>query len=100
MSKGCGCNVVARNTPYHFRPGVRGIGIGAENMALIQPTTLPVDSIYAPRYNVQRSMYSYSGGALKLAQELPFVSVKGQGVYLSGEMAMQALVDFNNSMGG
>lgn len=99
MSRNCACNVGVAGTPYNFRAGAKGIGIGAENMALIQPTTLPVDSIYAPRYNVQRSLGPYGGGALKYAQELPYVSVKGQGVYLAGDMAMQALIDFNAGRG-
>jgi len=79
---------------YSYLVGRSGYGIGVENLALRQPTTLPVDSIYAPKYNIQNSLAPQSPGFVKMYQNFVPVSLLANGVYFSGALALQALSDF------
>ena len=84
--------------PYRFRQGVHGIGIGAGDMAVEQPTTLPVDSHYGPRYNVRGDLAPLSqGGYAKLGQDFVPVSLLANAVYAAGTLALQALADFERA---
>jgi hypothetical protein len=85
---------------YGYIPGPNTLGIGVDNFALQLPYTNPMWSIYGPRYNVQRDLAPLTGGYQKLAQDLPNVDLRADGVYLSGQIALQALSDFNNQNKG
>lgn len=76
---------------YNYLFGRTGFGIGAGNQALEQPTTLPVDSIYAPRYNVKMSMNSVNPAYLKYNQDFTSVDLLSNGLYFAGTFALGAL---------
>lgn len=86
------------NGPYNYRAGPNTLGIGVENMALVRPPITVDPPIYGPRYNVRNSFSPLVGAAqFPFVQSVPFVGLRGHGVYLSGDMALQALTDFNKS---
>lgn len=80
-------------SPFHYVEGITGggAGVGVGNEALIQPTTLPVDSIYAPRYNVLHSMAPQAPGFVKLNQQFVPVDLIANGVYFSGTFLLTSL---------
>lgn len=80
---------------YRYIFGRTGFGVGADNMALAQPTTLPVDSMYGPRYNVRRDLGPHSPGFVKEQQNFVPVDLLANGVYMSGTLALQALAQFD-----
>ena len=84
-----------RSFPYFYRPGPDRLGIGVDNFALERPG-IPIDEpIYGTRYNVRRSFGPLLGGAqFPTAQSVPAVSLRQNGVYMSGDMALGALADF------
>ena len=84
---------------YKYIQGRTGYGIGAEAMGFQQPTSLPVDSIYAARYNARLTMAPQAPGYLKEAQNFVPVSLLANGVYFSGDMALQALSEFEKGNG-
>lgn len=87
-----------RNGPYEYLPGYTGFGVGSENESFQRPTTIPIDSQYGPRYNVKGNIAPQSPGYLKMGQSLVPVDLKGQGVYFSGDIALQALSDFQKGL--
>lgn len=76
---------------YHLfqTPENRGVGTGAN--AFARPQTVPIYSIYGPRYNVQRSFIATKPGTFKAAQYVPYVPLEGNGAYIQGQFALQAL---------
>lgn len=80
-------------SPFHYIPGITGdgAGVGVENEALVQPTTLPVDSIYAAKYNVLHSMAPQAPGYVKLNQQFVPVDLIANGVYFSREFLLTSL---------
>ena len=89
-----------RSFPYFYRPGPDRLGIGVDNFALERPG-IPVDEpIYGSRYNVRKSFAPLMGGSqFPLAPAVPAVDLRANGVYISGDMALQALADFNAGKG-
>lgn len=83
---------------YGYVRGFNGMGIGAGDMAFLQPTTLPIDSIYGPRYNVRGDLDPQAPGFVKLAQQFVPVSLLANGVYFSGDFSLQALVEFEKAL--
>jgi len=83
---------------YNYTPGKTGFGIGVENFALEQPTTLPIDSIYSVRNNVRGDLSPHAPGYIKGSQNFVPVSLQGNGVYFSGAVALQALVEFEKAV--
>ena len=85
-------------SPYHYLPGKTGdgAGVGVDDMALVQPTTLPIDSIYAPRYNVRKSLAPQAPGYVKLNQEFVPVDLLANGVYFSGTFLLTSLSGAGN----
>ena len=79
-------------------PENRGIGTGS--LALELGQTMPVQSMYGPRYNVQRSFApTNQGGAMKVFKTVPIVPIEGNGSYLAGVMALQSLIKADKSGG-
>lgn len=86
------------NGPYNYRAGPNTLGIGVENMALERQPIAVDFSTYGPRYNVRGDFAPFLGaGQFPLAPSVPAVSLRANGVYLSGDMALQALTDFNKA---
>ena len=83
------------NSPYGFRQGYNGFGIGIEDLGFERPTTIPANTFYGPRYNVRNCVEPQAPGYVLQGQSLVSVDLKGDGAYFSGAMAMQALSDFN-----
>ena len=93
---------MAMNGPYNYRAGPNTLGIGVDNMALERQPIAVDMPIYGPRYNVQKSFAPLMGGAqFPLAVSVPNVGLRANGVYMSGQLALAALTDFNkaNNMG-
>lgn len=80
---------------YVFGPNTLGIGVG--NAALVRPQPpLVGGQPYGPKYNVHKSINTFAPagtnpGPLPLG---PQVDLRANGVYLSGDMALMALADF------
>lgn len=83
--------------PYSFIPGADRLGIGVENMGMQRPSTLPVDSIYAPRYNVRGTLDLHSNAYVKMGQNLVPVSLLANGLYFGGTFELQALSMFEKA---
>lgn len=64
-----------------FYSFVRGIGVklgtGVSDLGFKRPSSVPIQSMYGPRYNVQRSFAPNSPGFVKLRQEVVAVSLLG-----------------------
>lgn len=85
---------------YVIGKATGGPGIGAENMALVQSQTLPIDSMYSSSRNVLKSFGPIAGGTVKPGQDLVSADLLGNGVYYSGTLGLGALsVDGNISPG-
>lgn len=90
------------NNWFRFRPGraAGGLGVGAEGMALLQTQSLPlVDGGMSPRYMVRRSFAPLEGARVDLDRGVLAVDLRGNGSYLSGQLALQALA-VNANKGG
>lgn len=79
---------------YRYRPGPVGLGVGVSNMALEQPGRAIDADFYSPRYNVRGALVttlpmSPNPGA----PSVPAFDLRGNGVYLSGDMALQSLIE-------
>ncbi len=84
---------------FRYKNTPDNIGVGVENIALSRPHGPVMGGTYGPAYNVRKSVDILSKGFVQLAQDLPTVDLRANGVYLSGEMALQALSDFENQEG-
>lgn len=89
------------NGPYTYIPGPNTIGIGIDNFALVRPGIAIDEPIYGPRYNVRMSFAPAEGGQqFPLAPSGPSNDLRHNGVYLSGDVALQQLTEFNKKMNG
>lgn len=85
--------------PYQYIPGPNTLGIGVDNMALVRPGIGTDEPHYGKRYNVRKSFSPLMGGAqFPLAQSGPMVDLRANGVYMSGELALAQLTEFNQNM--
>ena len=91
---------------YGYKNNPVGLGIGVEKLGFQQPTTLPIDSIYAARYNVRETLDPYSGAGLIRGvnlhgqfrqSEIVDVSLRGNGLYFAGDLALEALIEFEKA---
>lgn len=91
---------------YNFRGTPDDLGIGTGNLALQRFQTLPIDSIYSARNNVIGDLDIHQGGSVQLGSivdgqfrppETAPVSLRANGLYFSGELALQALVEFEKA---
>lgn len=85
-------------SPFNYIPGKTGdgAGVGVDNLALVQPHTLPVDSKYAPRYNVLHSMAPQAPGFIQAQQNFVPVDLIANGVYFSGDFLLTPLSPSGN----
>lgn len=80
---------------YLFTPQNRGVGVA--NLAVEKTQTNPIQSIYGPRYNVQRSMIITGPANVKFQQSVPIVPIEGNGSFLQGQMALQSLIELDKA---
>ena len=85
--------------PYGFVPGPNTLGIGTGNQGFERSQTIPVNSIYGPRYNVKDEIDATARGTLVLYQKGPMVDLQANGVYFSGTLALSALSEFETQKG-
>lgn len=79
---------------YKYRPGPVGLGVGVSNMALEQPGRAIDPDFYSPRYNVRGDLRTLLPASPNPgAPSVPAFDLRQNGVYLSGDMALQALID-------
>lgn len=74
-----------------YRAGPASLGVGVSNLALEQPGRAVDQDFYSPRYNVNRGMTIGFPTVPNTGQLLPDYDLRGNGVYLSGDMALAAL---------
>jgi len=87
-----------KNGPYEYVAGPNTLGIGADNLALVRPPITVDPPIYGPRYNVRQSFAPLMGAAqFPLDVSVPRVGLRGNGVYMSGAMALSALTEYNKA---
>lgn len=85
---------------YSYRPGIpSGIGTGVERLGFDKPQTDPIYAPYDRRHTVRGDLNPVNEGTMKLVQDFQSVSLRGNGVYLSGQMALQALAQFQQGSG-
>lgn len=87
---------------FRFKPGrvAGGLGVGAEGMALLQTQSLPLtDGFMTPRYMVRGSLAPLQGAEVKFDRSVPTVDIRGNGAYLQGQLALQALAANANKKG-
>lgn len=87
------------NGPYSYVSRYRDIGQGAEIFALAGPM-LPISATtYGPRYNVGGSINPILGAQAYSPKSGPNADLRANGVYLAGDLSLQALVEFNAKKG-
>jgi len=79
--------------PFRFVRMTRDLGVGTRDLGLVQTAAVPINSLYGPRYNVQRSIRTNAPGEVKLAQSIPSISLRGDGVNLQAQFIMQQLAE-------
>lgn len=82
--------------PYNYRAGPNSLGIGVDNMAFASYAIATDMPNYGPRYNVRKSFSPLTGGEqFPLSRFGPTNSLRANGVYMSGDLALQMLTQFN-----
>lgn len=84
------------NGPYRYRAGSNTLGIGVENFALEQPGRAIDQDFNSPRYNIRKELKTNFPTFPNMGQALPSVDLRANGVYLSGEIELAALIDAYN----
>lgn len=85
--------------PYQYRFGPNTLGIGVDNMALERPGIAIDNPNYGSRYAVLASFSPCEGGQqFPLTNIGPTNDLRHNGVYMSGDLALMALADFNKSL--
>jgi len=79
---------------YKYKQNQTGLAIGSDGLALLRPHGPILGGTYGPRYNVKRNIDILRPAFIQEGQALPSIDLRGQGAYLSGEMALQKLSDF------
>jgi hypothetical protein len=96
-----GAGKMLRNGPYEYIPGPNTLGIGIDNFALVRPGIATDEPNYGPRYNVRKSFAPLRGASqFPVNVSGPKNDLRHNGVYLSGDVALQALADFNDQIYG
>lgn len=72
-----------------------GLGVGTSNLAYNPIARLPQQSPYNPRYNVQGQLAPTAPAYFKATQNVPTVSIEGNGLAMQGQMALQSLMELD-----
>ncbi len=83
--------------PYLYVDNPRDIGVGVANLAPVQPGLAYSADQYAPRYNIRRNMEILEGGYGAPIPSYPETDLRANGVYLSGDIALASLVEFESA---
>lgn len=85
---------------FQYRPGfASGPGVGTEGLGLMKPQTDPIYAPYDRRHTVRGDLVPTGEGINKLIQDFQPVNIRGNGVYLQGQMDLQALAQFQSNGG-
>lgn len=84
---------------YQYRAGPNTLGIGVENLALEQPGRTVDQDFWSARYNVRRSISPRFDTFPNTGQYLPSYDLRASGVYLSGEVQLNGVIE-NLNLGG
>lgn len=68
-----------------------GLGVGTSNLAYNPKFTIPQQSPYNRKYNVQAQLNPTAPAFFKAAQDIPTVPIEGNGLAIQGQMALQML---------
>jgi hypothetical protein len=84
------------NGPYRYRQGPIGLGTGVRNLALVVPglpqQAGPYHASNAVRRNMNVGFATFGNGA---APEGPMMSLRGNGLFLTGAWELSGLVDMS-----
>jgi hypothetical protein len=80
---------------FSFIKSTNNVGVGTRDLGFRRTTTIPVDSFYlGPQWNPRRQLIPFGNpGYMKLNQEVVPVGIRGAGIGISGQYALQSLVD-------
>lgn len=87
------------NGPYRYRAGPANLGVGVDNLALEQPGRAIDADFYSPRYNVRGQINLRFPTFANTGQYLPEYDLRGNGVYLSGDMKLAGLLEAESMRG-
>lgn len=87
------------NGPYRYRQGPATLGIGVENMALEQPLRAIDQDFNSARYNIRGALSTKFPTFPNTGQFLPNNDLRANGVYLSGAVDLQPLIDAESMRG-
>lgn len=76
---------------FRYRKNADNIGQGVMSCALTDMPLPATGNFYGPRYDVRRSMNLRQAGYGSYNPQVPFVDLRGNGVYLSGTFALTGL---------
>lgn len=91
-------NLIDKLLGYISTPDNRGVGV--QNLAFVSKTPNGVADSYSPYRMVRRSMNATRAADVKFAQGVPIVPIEGNGSYIQGVFAMQALLDLDKQQKG
>lgn len=81
------------NGPYRYRAGPNTLGVGVENLALVQPGIADSWNFNSPRYNVRNQMDLRLPTLPNPGVKVPNYDLRADGVYLSGQYTLTGLVE-------
>jgi hypothetical protein len=74
-----------------YRVGPSSLGVGVSNLAMEQPGRAVDGDFYSPRYNVRGGINLRAPQIATSMQMLPAYDLRGNGVYLTGDIKLQGL---------
>lgn len=78
---------------YGFTPD--NLGVGVSNLPLLRPQTLPwFDTVHGRGRATLQQLHVLAGAPSFPQQKAELVSLRGSGIAIQGQMALQALTDF------
>lgn len=78
---------------YSYVRNSLNLGVGTRDLAFQRSQSIPIDTVYGPRYNVHRSMAPQAPGFVKLNQQVVPVSLLGyNGLAIPTQRVLQQLV--------
>lgn len=82
---------IINSWPYTFGNTETNKGIGSGSAAFGRPYYPLASGQYGPAYNVKRNLDTNSNAGLVLAQSLPSVDLRANGLYFSGDFSLLPL---------
>lgn len=85
---------------FRFVKRADNLGVGVDNLALLKPQTNARLDLTGAGRPVMRSLNPLEGPQLRASPVTTAVSLRGNGVYLTGMFVLNALMDFNKRQTG